>query len=132
MAAPTSGWTSRSRPSAASGDVRPVAGGAIVAAGVDRHPKVWPSHIEDRRVAPGAASARRTGRTLPDAALVDRRGVVDRQRLDGDVAAAEVALVRRRVAGVAGVARVVGLGAVVEDVVAGVVGVGGEIGRAHV
>jgi len=38
-------------------------------AGVDRHPKVWPSHIEDRRVAPGAASARRTGRTLPDAAL---------------------------------------------------------------
>src|SRR5438094_6780081 len=69
MAAPTSGWTSRSRPSAASGDVRPVAGGAIVVAGVDRHPKVWPSHIEDRRVAPGAASARRTGRTLPDAAL---------------------------------------------------------------
>jgi len=38
-------------------------------AGVDRHPKVWPSHIEDRRVAPGAASARRTERTLPDAAL---------------------------------------------------------------
>src|SRR5438094_10645753 len=69
MAAPTSGWTSRSRPSAASGDVRPVAGGAIVVAGVDRHPKVWPSHIEDRRVAPGAASARRTGRTSPDAAL---------------------------------------------------------------
>src|SRR5947199_6426511 len=61
--------TSRGRSSAASGDVRPVAGGAIVVAGVDRHPKVWPSHIEDRRVAPGAASARRTGRTLPDAAL---------------------------------------------------------------
>src|SRR5207247_11307325 len=57
-------------PSAASGDGRPVAGGAIVVAGVDRHPKVWPSHIEDRRVAPGAASARRTGRTLRDVALV--------------------------------------------------------------
>src|SRR5206468_7155387 len=75
--------STRSRaPSAASGDVRPVAGGAIVVAGVDRHPKVWPSHIEDRRVAPGATSARRTGRTLPDAALASKVPV-----RDGDVEA---------------------------------------------
>src|SRR5207244_11129690 len=43
--------------------------GAMVVAGADGLPKGWRSHIEDRRVAPGAASARRTGRTLPDAAL---------------------------------------------------------------